>query len=132
MLEWSGMVGRLWRSEVFQLAGLPNDAMEAGLLAMGATEAVADLQTLDARSRWAGVKELVRAARGRPGLLKVASVGRGSVSHLTGALFERAAGIELSHVAFEGAQPAVPSAPGRRRCGRAASRRFPVSFRPLS
>ncbi len=53
MLEWSGMVGRLWRSEVFQLAGLPNDAMEAGLLAMGATEAVADLQTLDARSRWA-------------------------------------------------------------------------------
>ncbi|MFN7394709.1 MAG: tripartite tricarboxylate transporter substrate-binding protein [bacterium] len=62
---------------------------------------------VNARSRWAGVKELVRAARGRPGLLKVASVGRGSVSHLTGALFERAAGIELSHVAFAGAQPAV-------------------------
>lgn len=62
---------------------------------------------INARSRWSGVKALVKAARSRPGQLKVASVGRGSVSHLTGALFERAAGIELAHVAFEGAQPAV-------------------------
>ncbi|MFM7533185.1 MAG: tripartite tricarboxylate transporter substrate-binding protein [Rubrivivax sp.] len=59
------------------------------------------------RSRWAGVKALVKSARSRPGKLKVASVGRGSVSHLTAALFERAAGIELVHVAYEGAQPAV-------------------------
>lgn len=62
---------------------------------------------VNAKSRWKGVKELVKAARSRPGKLKVASVGRGSVSHLTGALFERAAGIELVHVAYEGAQPAV-------------------------
>ena len=62
---------------------------------------------INARSRWVGLKSLVKAARSRPGRLKVASVGRGSVSHLSGALFERAAGIELTHVAFEGAQPAV-------------------------
>jgi Rrf2 family protein len=62
---------------------------------------------VNAKSRWKGVKDLVKAARSRPAKLKVASVGRGSVSHLTGALFERAAGIELVHVAYEGAQPAV-------------------------
>lgn len=62
---------------------------------------------VNAKSRWQTVKALAKAARSRPGRLKVASVGRGSVSHLAGALFERAAGIELVHVAFEGAQPAV-------------------------
>lgn len=62
---------------------------------------------VNARSRWAGVKELVKSARGRARRLKAASVGRGSVSHLTAALFERAAGIELVHVAYDGAQPAV-------------------------
>jgi Rrf2 family protein len=62
---------------------------------------------VNAKSRWHSVKELAKAARSRPGKLKVASVGRGSVSHLAGELFQRAAGIELVHVAFEGAQPAV-------------------------
>jgi len=62
---------------------------------------------VNAKSRWHTVKDLAKAARARPGKLKVASVGRGSVSHLAGELFQRAAGIELVHVAFEGAQPAV-------------------------
>jgi Rrf2 family protein len=62
---------------------------------------------VNAKSRWHTVKSVAKSARSRPGKLKYASVGRGSVSHLAGELFQRAAGIDLVHVAFEGAQPAV-------------------------
>ncbi len=62
---------------------------------------------VNARSRWKSVKDLANWARTRPGKLRYASVGRGSVSHLAGTLFERAAGITLEHVAFDGAQPAA-------------------------
>lgn len=51
MLEWSGMVGRLWRSEVFQLAGLPNDAMEIGLERM--PELAQEEADRSARAVWA-------------------------------------------------------------------------------
>jgi len=62
---------------------------------------------VSAGSRWRTVTALARSARARRARLRFASVGRGSVSHLAGELFQRAAGIELEHVAFEGAQPAV-------------------------
>jgi tripartite-type tricarboxylate transporter receptor subunit TctC len=62
---------------------------------------------VNSKSRWQTVAALAKSAKSRPGKLRVASVGRGSVSHLAGELFQRAAGIELVHVAYEGAQPAV-------------------------
>lgn len=62
---------------------------------------------VNGKSRWHSVKDLAKSARARPGKLRYASVGRGSVSHLAGELFQREAGIELVHVAYEGAQPAV-------------------------
>jgi len=39
--------------------------------------------------------------------LRYASVGHGSVSHLSGALFERVAGLRLDHRPYGGARPAV-------------------------
>ncbi len=58
------------------------------------------------RSGIHSVADLVRAAKGNR-KLKFASVGAGSVSHLAAELFKRAAGIELAHVPFQGAAPAV-------------------------
>jgi Rrf2 family protein len=58
-------------------------------------------------SRWTSVPELVASAKRARKPLKFASVGAGSVSHLAGELFLRAAGIRLTHVPFDGAQPAV-------------------------
>lgn len=59
-------------------------------------------------SKWTSVQALAKSAKAaRTHRLRYASVGRGSVSHLCGALFERAAGIRLEHCAYEGAQPAV-------------------------
>jgi Rrf2 family protein len=62
---------------------------------------------VNAKSRWSSVPKLAKAARSKPGRLKFASVGNGSVSHLAGELFMRVAGIELAHRSYEGAQPAV-------------------------
>jgi tripartite-type tricarboxylate transporter receptor subunit TctC/DNA-binding IscR family transcriptional regulator len=62
---------------------------------------------VSATSRWTSVRELVASAKRVRQPLKFASVGLGSVSHLAGELFQRAAGIRLEHVPHEGAQPAV-------------------------
>ena len=53
------------------------------------------------------VKELIAVAKARPGALAFASNGAGSLSHLTGALFMRRAGISMLHVPYKGAAPAV-------------------------
>jgi Rrf2 family protein len=58
-------------------------------------------------SRIKNVADLVRSARAKRGALKFASVGHGSVSHLAGELFKRAAGIEIVHEPYDGAAPAV-------------------------
>lgn len=53
------------------------------------------------------VKELVALARSRPGELSYASAGNGSATHLAGELFKSIAGINLLHVAYKGAGPAM-------------------------
>ena len=50
---------------------------------------------------------LVAAARARPGSVTYASAGVGSAQHLTGARLAAMAGLELVHVPYRGAVPAV-------------------------
>lgn len=51
------------------------------------------------------VKELVALARSRPGQIDYASSGNGSTQHLTGALFCKMAGIEMTHIPYRGSGP---------------------------
>jgi tripartite-type tricarboxylate transporter receptor subunit TctC len=53
------------------------------------------------------VKELVALAKAKPGQLNYASAGIGSAIHLAMELFESKAGIDLVHVAYKGAAPAI-------------------------
>jgi len=55
----------------------------------------------------ASVKELVALARRRPGQITFASTSTGSMPHLAGEQFKAAAGIDITHVPFKGAAPAV-------------------------
>jgi len=48
------------------------------------------------------VKDLVALARARPRQIDYASSGNGSTQHLTGALFARMAGIEMTHIPYRG------------------------------
>ena len=53
------------------------------------------------------VKELVALAKARPGQLNYASAGTGSAIHLAMELFQNASGIDVVHIAYKGASPAI-------------------------
>ncbi|GGJ39477.1 hypothetical protein GCM10011320_53920 [Neoroseomonas lacus] len=51
--------------------------------------------------------ELVAAGRARPGSLTAGNAGNGTTGHLAGAMFARAAEIEVVHVPYRGAAPVL-------------------------
>jgi tripartite-type tricarboxylate transporter receptor subunit TctC len=53
------------------------------------------------------VEEFLAAARKAPGDLRVGNAGPGSLGHLAAAALEDKAGVQLNHVPFRGANPAV-------------------------
>lgn len=53
------------------------------------------------------VKELLAYAKANPGKLMFASVGSGSSSHMAGELLKVTAGIDMVHVPYKGAAPAL-------------------------
>jgi tripartite-type tricarboxylate transporter receptor subunit TctC len=55
----------------------------------------------------ASVKDLIATAKAKPGELRYGSAGVGSITHLSTARFASKAGIELIHVPYHGAAPAI-------------------------
>ena len=53
------------------------------------------------------VRELIAAAKAKPGAIDFASSGNGSSQHLVGALFASMAGVQLNHVPYKGSGPAM-------------------------
>jgi len=53
------------------------------------------------------VPELIALAKSRPGQLNYASSGSGAAAHLAGELFKAMAGVDMVHVPYKGAQPAL-------------------------
>ena len=53
------------------------------------------------------VKELVAVAKSRPGKLNYGSGGVGAPGHLSGELFNTLAGVNMTHVPYKGAAPAL-------------------------
>lgn len=51
--------------------------------------------------------DVVTASKARPGAINMASPGNGTVAHLTSELFQKTAGIKLTHVPYKGAAQAV-------------------------
>jgi len=53
------------------------------------------------------VEELILLARKSPGKLNYASSGAGAAAHLAGELFKTMAGVDIVHIPYKGAQPAL-------------------------
>lgn len=53
------------------------------------------------------VGDLIRMAKEKPGTINFASTGIGGANHLAGELFKTMAGIEMTHIAYKGAAPAM-------------------------
>lgn len=54
------------------------------------------------------VKELIAAAKAKPGALQYASGGNGSSLHLAGELFKYMAGVDILHVPYKGTNDFIP------------------------
>ena len=53
------------------------------------------------------VRELIAYAKSQPGKLNYASSGAGAAAHLAGELFKTMTGVQMVHVPYKGAQPAL-------------------------
>jgi tripartite-type tricarboxylate transporter receptor subunit TctC len=53
------------------------------------------------------IKELIAAAKARPGALNFGSAGAGSMTHLTAEMLKIQAGIDMTHVVYRGGAPAL-------------------------
>jgi tripartite-type tricarboxylate transporter receptor subunit TctC len=53
------------------------------------------------------LKELIDLANKKPGSLRYASFGSGSSAHMTGEMFKLRAGVDIVHVPYKGAAPAL-------------------------
>lgn len=53
------------------------------------------------------VKDLIALAKARPNQLNYASSGNGTPPHLSGAMFSNMAGVQMTHVPYKGAAPAL-------------------------
>jgi tripartite-type tricarboxylate transporter receptor subunit TctC len=53
------------------------------------------------------VRELIALAKSQPGQLNFASGSTGSAGHLAGELFKTMAGVDMAHIPYKGAAPAV-------------------------
>jgi tripartite-type tricarboxylate transporter receptor subunit TctC len=69
---------------------------------------------INRKSSFKSVKDIIDAAREKPGSLTFASGGIGTILHLSGELFKKTAGIQLVHVPYRGGLAAIPDLIARR------------------
>jgi len=74
---------------------------------IGIVASVPLLLLVHADSPYRTLEDVIKAARERPSSLNYATHGPGTVPHLAGALFQIAAGIQMSDVAYRGSAPAM-------------------------
>lgn len=60
-----------------------------------------------ADSPYKSVRDIIHAAHAKPGQLSFASQGPGTSAHLAGELFKSLAGVDLNHIPYKGAGPAI-------------------------
>ena len=58
--------------------------------------------------------DLIRTAKAKPGEVQYATSGNGSTSHMAAALLESMAGVNMTHVPYKGASPALQDVMGGR------------------
>lgn len=65
-----------------------------------------------ANTPYKSLADLVNTAKAAPGRINFATPGNGTVAHLTGEMFQKAAGVKLQHVPYKGASQALTDVVG--------------------
>lgn len=68
---------------------------------------IPNVMVVPAASTTRSVAEFIAAAKAKPGTLNYGSAGIGTSLHLIGELFKRSAGVDIKHVPYRGAAPAM-------------------------
>jgi len=87
-------------------AKLPYDPVK-DLAPIGLIASAPLVLVVPAQSPFKSLGDLVAAAKAKPGEVNFASPGNGTVAHLTGEKFQKAAGIRFQHVPYKGANQAL-------------------------
>lgn len=85
---------------------LPYDTMKA-FQPVSAISSFPFLVVVNANSKYNNLKDLLAAAREKPGTVNYGSAGIGTGQHMTGALLSRMAGVTMTHVPYRGESAAV-------------------------
>jgi tripartite-type tricarboxylate transporter receptor subunit TctC len=85
---------------------LPYDA-ERDFLPISLVGTQANILVVNPNVHANSMQELIALAKGSPGALNFASSGHGAAAHLAGELFKTEAKINIVHVAYKGAAPAL-------------------------
>lgn len=84
------------------IANMPYDT-EKDLAAVSLVVRESHILVVPSGSPVKSVAELIKAAKGKPGILKFSSGGNGTPAHLEGELFKRETGVDMTHIPFRGA-----------------------------
>ena len=87
-------------------AKMPYDALKDFAPVVSVADAPLVL-VVAAGSPFKTLADVVAAAKAKPGMVTLATPGIGTVAHLTGELFQKAAGIKLQHVPYKGSSQAI-------------------------
>ncbi len=68
---------------------------------------VPNVLVVNAASPYKSVRDIVAAAKARPGALNFDSAGSGSSTHMSGELFKMQAGIDITHIPYKGTGEAL-------------------------
>ncbi|EGI75427.1 Bug family tripartite tricarboxylate transporter substrate binding protein [Hylemonella gracilis] len=89
--------------------GLPWDPTR-DLVAVAHVAYTPVLIATSANSKYQSLEDVIAAARKDPGKISYGSPGNGTSIHLAAELFQKAAGIQLTHVPYKGSNPALMDA----------------------
>jgi tripartite-type tricarboxylate transporter receptor subunit TctC len=92
---------------------LPFDS-QADFAPVGLLASVTNLLVTHPSAGFRSVKDLIAAAKAKPGQLNYASFGTGSTAHLAGELFKTSIGVDMVHVPYKGGAPALADVMGGR------------------
>lgn len=90
----------------FMYASLPYNTQQ-DFVPVGVVATVPSLVVTGPALKGRSLQDLLQMAKERPGTMQFASSGLGSTSHVSAALIESMAGIEMLHVPYRGAAPAL-------------------------
>jgi len=85
---------------------LPYDPVK-DLVPIGLVASAPLVLVVPSSSPYKTLADLVAAAKAKPGEVNFASPGNGTVAHLTGELFQKAAGVKFQHVPYKGSNQAL-------------------------